>query len=171
MADKVAERTFKGSITTAIVNFLVDIGLEVRFGEIAGRTFLPGIIIEQGTLRIDEAQLKYPGDLLHEAGHLALKSPGRRKEVQIDAGKSAGEEMGAIAWSYAALVHLQLDPAIVFHADGYRGGSTALIDNFAAGRYIGVPILQWRGLAAESQLARELGVTPYPQMIKWLRDE
>ncbi len=171
MAEEMVRLAFKDSITTTIVNFLVDIGLEVRSGEITAQTFLPGIMIEQGTLRIDEAQLKYPGDLLHEAGHLALKPPNRRERTQVDVGKNAGEEMGAIAWSYAALVHLRLDPAIVFHVHGYRGGSKALIDNFAAGRCIGVPMLQWLGLTMESKQARELGVAPYPQMLKWLRDE
>jgi len=171
MADEIADRAFEDPITTTIVNFLIDVGLDVRSGEIAERTFLPGIMIEQGTLRIDEAKLKYPGDLLHEAGHLALIPPSRRKEVHVDVGKSAGEEMGAIAWSYAALVHLHLDPAIVFHAGGYRGGSTALIYNFATGHYIGVPMLQWLGLTAAHKLARELDVAPYPNMLKWLRGE
>ena len=48
--------------------------------------------------------------------------------------------MMAIAWSYAAAVHLGLDPAVVFHEAGYRGGSGSLIENFAQERYIGVPI-------------------------------
>jgi hypothetical protein len=34
-----------------------------------------------------------------------------------------GEEMAAIAWSYAACVHLGLEPTVVFHSDGYKGGS------------------------------------------------
>ena len=83
IAVEMAEHTFKDSITTTIVNFLVDIGLGVRSGRISGQTFLPGIMIEQGTLRIDEAQLKYPGDLLHEAGHLALR--------QVHLGRWRGE--------------------------------------------------------------------------------
>ena len=57
--------------------------------------------------------------------------------------------MMAIAWSYAASVHLQLDPSVVFHADGYRGGSQSLIENFTGGRYIAVPTLQWLGMTAE----------------------
>ena len=113
----------------------------------------------------------YPGDLLHEAGHVAIVSPRRRQRIYRDAGKSAGEEMMAIAWSYAALVFLELDPTIVFHADGYRGGSTAIIENFSQGRYIGVPLLQWVGLTVEGRHAPALRVPPYPHMLKWLRDK
>jgi hypothetical protein len=88
MADEIAERAFNEPLTLTIVNFLIHIGLEVRSSEIGERTFLPGIMIERGTLRIDKAKLKYPGDLLHEAGHLALMSPGRRSRVQVDSSQS-----------------------------------------------------------------------------------
>jgi hypothetical protein len=37
-------------------------------------------------------------------------------------------------------------------------------------RYFGVPALQWIGLTAEPRRARELGVPPFPHMLKWLRD-
>ena len=74
----------------------------------------------------------------------------------------------ATAWSYAAVCHLGLDPAVVFHEGGYRGGSQSLIENFRAGRYIGVPVLQWLGLTADDQRAAELGIEPYPTMRRWL---
>jgi hypothetical protein len=121
-------------------------------------------------LVFDPARLLHPGDLLHEAGHLAVMTPERRRMAHHSAGKRAAEEMMAIAWSYAAAIHLQLDPAIVFHAAGYRGGSAALIDNFAHGRYIGVPTLQWLGMTADAKRAPDLGVAPYPAMIRWLND-
>ena len=54
--------------------------------------------------------------------------------------------MAAIAWSWAALVHLRLDPAVVFHQEGYRGGSQSLIENFSMGRFVGVPMLRWMGM-------------------------
>jgi hypothetical protein len=169
--DKVSMTKSDDSITNRIVNFLLQIGLPVRSGEITEPTFLPGIKIDHGALLFDEAKLEHPGDLLHEAGHLALMSQSRRERVHIDAGKSGGEEMGAIAWSYAALRYLELDPAVVFHASGYHGGSQSLIENFANGRYIGTPMLEWRGLAADAKRAKELGLAPYPHMLKWLRDE
>jgi hypothetical protein len=78
--------------------------------------------------------------------------------------------MMAIAWSYAAAVHLQLPLEVLFHAEGYRGGSQSLIDNFAAGRYLAVPMLQWLGMTYDDKRAKEAGVDPYPNMVKWLRD-
>jgi GNAT superfamily N-acetyltransferase len=159
------------SVADAIVAFLIGIGLGVRAGEIGGETFLPGIQVDHGGLLVDAARLKYPGDLLHEAGHLAVMSPARRRRAHIDVGKRAAEEIAAIAWSYAALVHLGLDPAVVFHPDGYRGGSQALIENFTGGHTIGVPMLQWLGLTLDAGRAAETGDAPYPAMLKWLCDE
>jgi hypothetical protein len=76
----------------------------------------------------------------------------------------------AIAWSYAAALHLGIDPAIVFHAGGYRGGSTALLENFGRGRYLALPTLQWLGLAYDKRRAAEAGVAPFPAMRRWLRE-
>jgi hypothetical protein len=161
---------FKDPTTTKIVNFLVEIGLEVKAAVLEEETFLPGILIDHGALVVDEEKLAHPGDLLHEAGHLAVLPAEQRQRVQKDAGKKAGEEMMAIAWSYAALVHLGLDPTVVFHADGYRGSSASLIEIFTEGRTFGQPTLQWLGLTLDKKAALEAGVEPYPHMIKWLRD-
>ena len=73
-----------------------------------------------------------------------------------------------MAWSYAALRHLELDPAVVFHDGGYSGGARTLLANFSAGRYVAVPMLQWLGMTADAQRAVELGVAPYPNMLRWL---
>ena len=90
-----------GSATAAIVVFLDEIGLPVRFGEIAGAIFLPGMRIERGGPHVDESRLIYPGDLLYDAGHLALLPPERRAAITGEAGEDAGREMVAIAWCYA----------------------------------------------------------------------
>jgi hypothetical protein len=78
------------------------------------------------------------------------------------AGEDPGFEMAAIAWSWAALVHLRLDPAVVFHEEGYRGGSQSLIDNFSMGRFIGGPMLRWMGMIADER--------HFPSMSRWLRE-
>ncbi len=161
---------FADPITNTIAAFLNEIGLPVRSAEIHEETFLPGILLDHGVIVLDEAQLKYPGDVLHEAEHLAVMGPSRRQRVYMNAGRVAAEEMMAIAWSYAASLYLRLDPAVVFHPAGYRGGAQAIIDNFSEGRYIGVPMLQWLGLTADAKRAAELGIDPYPAMIKWLRE-
>src|ERR1051325_1080039 len=113
-----------------IMEFLLHIGLQIRRAEFSQQTFLPGIAVDHGTILIDESKLLYPGDLLHEAGHLAVITGEKRRQAQDDFSKKASEEMMAIAWSYAALVHLRLEPSIVFHSGGYRGWSDSLIENF-----------------------------------------
>jgi hypothetical protein len=151
-----------------IVGFLREIGIGVRIREIAHATFLPGIHIESGGLVVDGARLLYPGDLLHEAGHLALMDPVRRARADGDAGADAGEEMGAIAWSYAAALHIGIDPRVVFHDKGYKGSAKSIAWNFAEGRYLGVPVLQWKGLALEARKAHVQSLPAYPHMLRWL---
>ncbi|HJZ96360.1 MAG TPA: hypothetical protein VKE70_07620 [Candidatus Solibacter sp.] len=151
-----------------ILGFLRGIGLTVRMEEIAHATFLPGVHIEGGGLVVDRARLLYPGDLLHEAGHLALMDPVRRAGTNGDSGNDAGEEMGAIAWSYAAALHIGIDPRVVFHDEGYKGSAGSIAQNFAEGHYLGVPILEWKGLALEVRKAREQSLPAYPHMLRWL---
>ena len=157
-------------LTDRIVGFLTSIGLRVLNADIAQQTFLPGILVGGGGILVDTSRLLYPGDLLHEAGHLAVIPAERRARAQDYIGKKAAEEMMAIAWSYAALVHLGLKPSDVFHEGGYRGWSESLIENFSSGRYVGVPMLQWIGLTADERQAKEKGIKPYPTMIKWVLD-
>jgi hypothetical protein len=147
-------------LTDRIVKFIETIGLPCRPGPVPDATVLPGILIENGGIVYDLAKLRYPGDLLHEAGHLAVMSPERRQRARPDVGKYAAEEMMAIAWSYAAAVHLDLDPAVVFHEDGYRGGSASILESFAAPSPVGVPMLRWFGMTTGD----------FPVMTRWLYD-
>lgn len=153
-----------------IYGFLSNIGLVVKPARLSEATFLPGIQIEQGVIYVDESKLLYPGDLLHEAGHLAVILPEQRVAAEVDVGNKVAEEMMAIAWSYAAAIYLDIDPRIVFHQNGYRGWSEAIIDNFSQGRYLAVPMLQWIGLTVDDAQAQLRDIKPYPDMIKWLRD-
>lgn len=162
---------FTSPATQQIVDFLVEIGIEVRKDQIVDETFLPGIHVVDGALVIDESRLTYPGDLLHEAGHLAVVPPSRRRELHTHVGDDPAEEMMAIAWSYAAAVHIGLDVRVLFHDGGYKGGGASLAENFTEGRTVGVPMLAWVGLTAEARRAEELGVVPYPHMLRWLREE
>ena len=147
-------------ITPLITGFLEEIGITVTFASISEQTFLPGLTIRQGFIILDEFRLSHPGDLLHEAGHLALLTPEQRRSATAPIDPDGGMELGAIAWSWAALTYLGLDPKVVFHPDGYRGGSQTIIDSFSQGRTFGVPILQWLGLTNAKM---------FPEMICWLR--
>ena len=157
-------------VVERMVAFLGTIGLPVSLDRIGERTVVPGILIDRGVIVVDESQLAYPGDLLHEAGHLAVMPAARRGQIHCDAGNEPAEEMAAIGWSYAAALHIGLDPAVVFHEAGYRGGSQSLLENFAAGRYLGVPMLQWLGLAEDLRTATANGRRPYPEMLRWVAD-
>jgi len=163
----------KRAIVEKTLSFFARIELPVERGEVGPDSFLPGVIIRSGVLVVDEALLAYPGDLLHEAGHVAMMEPAVRRVCSGDVGDDAGLEMGAIAWSYAAVVELGMAPETVFHGAGYKSGGASIIENFSRGHYFGVPILQWLGMTTE-----RTGRTPadatgpfYPAMHKWLRDE
>lgn len=157
-------------LTSRMAGFLASIGLETAPAVFAEPGFLDGLKIDRGVLLIHEARLTYPGDLLHEAGHLAVIPGEKRKQLSGNAGGDPGEEMAAIAWSYAAALYLEMDPAIVFHSGGYRGGSQAILENFSQGRYFGVPLLEWLGLTTDKKNAAVLEVPPYPHMLRWLRE-
>ena len=162
---------FNDATTCRIAAFIQEIGIPVRARDIPERTFFPGMKIELGELLIDETRLKHPGDLLHEAGHLAVLTERQRSEIDGDVGPEGGGELMALAWSYAACLHLGLPASVVFHEDSFQGGAETMIDNFAHGRYLGVPGLQRHGLTADAKRAADRGVPPYPAMLAWLRDE
>jgi hypothetical protein len=162
-----AAGSFRDPLTDRIAEFLRAIGLTVRVGEIGGQTVLPGILIEHGALVVDEAKLRFPCDLLHEAGHLAVVPPARRAAMHNNVGSDPAEEMMALAWSYAAALHLGIDPATLFHKE-YRGGGPVIHETFASGHGLGVPMLQWIGLAFDAADARQHGTQPYPHMQRWL---
>ncbi|WP_234573647.1 hypothetical protein [Rhodohalobacter sp. 614A] len=159
-------------LTNRIILFLQEIGIAVKKSRIHEETFLPGIKIERGEMLVDKDQLTYPGDLIHEAGHIALtpKSDRAKLNGNVDEEKNSKEslETGAILWSWAALTYLKLDPEIVFHQNGYRGASEWFIENFTSGNYIGLPLLQWMELCKHQD--SDEGIPEFPHMIKWLRD-
>lgn len=157
-ADPVSER---------LAAFVGSIGIPVREVPLVEPTFLPGLDIRYGALLIDPDGPTYPGDILHEAGHIAVADPAERAKERLE--PTPGDEMAAIAWSWAALRHLAIAPEIVFHPDGYRGASASHIENFSAGSYFGVPLLQLYGMTFEPRQAEANGVKPFPHMLRWMR--
>ena len=103
------------------VDFLTTIGIVVKFEPIDSATFLPGVSIENGQIIVDREKMKYPGDILHEAGHIAVVPAKDRSTLNeqtiIQREQRDAEEMMVIAWSYAACVHLGIDAGFVFHDD------------------------------------------------------
>jgi hypothetical protein len=167
---KVSASEFADPVVQRIVAFVRSIGLPVVHGTLDDTAFLPGMALVDGGIVIDEARLRHPGDILHEAGHLAVRAPAERPQSQGRLGVDGGEEMGAIAWSYAATLHLGLNAAVLFHPEGYKDEAATLQQNFGDGHYLGVPYLQWLGLCYEPGRAQIEGCAPYPAMQRWLRE-
>jgi hypothetical protein len=152
----------------AMRQFLVEIGIPTQEVELTVDTFLPGILIENGGLLIDPAKLLYPGDILHEAGHLAVTPAAERAQLsgnvmagKLDQNGVDGEEIVAMLWSYAASEAIGLPPEIVFHPDGYRNASSWILDNFRQGVYPGLPLLVWMEMTTTEG---------FPKMTRWLRE-
>lgn len=156
------------------IAFIESIGIILKYESINMETFLPGLLIHNGSIYIDIEKLRYPGDILHEAGHIAVVSSIERKGLSGDTiafrENQEAEEMMAIAWSYAACRHLDIDPYFVFHETGYGGGGHHIADQFGEGNYFGVPMLQYTGLTMDAKTAKEQNAQAYPAMAKWMRD-
>jgi hypothetical protein len=144
--------------------FLNSIGIKTVFRKISSTSFLPGLLIEKGIIIIDEDTLQHPGDILHEAGHIAVIPAADRSRLTaqsiIKRTNREAEEMMAIAWSYAVCIHLLIDPLFVFHSEGYKDGSNYITDSCSRNDYFGLPMLESIGLTTDL----------YPDMIKWMRD-
>lgn len=161
-------------ILDTILAFLDGIHLPAGEGPVPADSVLPGIRLVCGTLVYDRAALRWPGDLLHEAGHVAV-TPAALRPVLSDAlevpvGAPHSGEAEATAWAYAATVHLRLPPAVLFHDGGYRGHSAGLIRSFGCGVYPGAFGLAQAGMTLVGADARLAGVPPYPRMTRWLRE-
>jgi hypothetical protein len=116
-------------------------------------------------LVIDQQQLLYPGDVLHEAGHIAVTTAAERPllsgNITENNPEKEGEELAVLLWTYAACQALGLPAEVVFHPAGYKGQSEWLITNFEQGNYIGLPLLAWMGLTTSNT---------FPAMKRWLRE-
>jgi hypothetical protein len=148
-------------------SFLKDIGIEVKEAIIANDTFLPGLEIRRGILIIDKEKLNYPGDMLHEAGHIAVTIETERAlldgNVTMQKPEKQGEELAAMLWSYAACIKMGISAEIVFHKDGYKGDSEWILNNYKEKTFIGLPLLVWMGMTSTTE-------NGFPNMLKWLRD-
>ena len=154
-----------------IVDFLRTIGIAACPGTVASGSFLPALRIVNGALEYDPHGLRWPGDLLHEAGHIAV-TPAEHRAGLSDAlaGKPAwdhGGELEAMAWSWAATLHLGLPPEALFHPDGYKGQSPGLLFSYRMGVCPGALGLSRTGMTLLAQTA--LGARLYPHMQRWLR--
>lgn len=153
-------------ILHSITGFINDIGISCEEGIVDQHTFLPGVDIVDGDIIFDRVMMDSYGDLLHEAGHIAvLKEEARDVVTSSDVWGDLGEEkaeVAAIAWSWAAADFLNIPPQVIFHDEGYRGGADSIIDRFSRKDYVGVDLLEDMGMTGcDEQI--------FPQMANWLR--
>lgn len=149
----------------SILGFLTKIGITVEEATLSDNTFLPGILIHEGHLLIDRQRLRYPGDVLHEAGHIAVTRAAERStlggNITENNPEKEGEEMAVLLWTYAASLAMSLPAEVVFHPDGYKDQSDWLLENFRTGHCAGLPLLVWMGLSTAEE---------FPRMTRWLRE-
>ena len=140
----------RDEILRRIRAFLDRVGIPHHERTLEGACFLPGLRIEGGAILVDLERLSYPGDLLHEAGHIALERPSARahlsQEVLGHRPPAQSEEIGVLLWTFLAAREIGLPSEVVFHAGGYRGESSWLMSQFEAGTWIGLPLLVWMGV-------------------------
>ncbi|VXC34055.1 conserved hypothetical protein [Flavobacterium sp. 9AF] len=156
-----------------ITSFLSEIGIPLLEKELTNDTFLPGLALSNKGIEIDYSKLLYPGDILHEAGHLAVTTAEEREKIGTpnmpQEWPTQGDEIGAMLWSYAAAIHLEIPLDVVFHSNGYKGSSEWLIQSYKENNFIGLPLLEWLGLTYGPEKAVENNGKPFPHMIQWIR--
>jgi hypothetical protein len=173
-----------------IDNFLTGLGFNLRRNSIGWRTFVPGIFVNGMTIMVDSDRLLSPGDIFHDAGHVATVPSMFRDRLRGNVGKSLVpvmrayfrthdlmlddrgtedpvcrgllqcSEAEAIAWSYAAAVASGLPPESVFHPKAYDGEAATVQVMLSLGSHFGV-----HGL----QAAKMTTVRTYPKMMLWLQ--
>lgn len=188
----------KRTWSLAAIEFLREIGIDVVLVDpgqtnIDG-TFLPAIRISHGTLVVDLDSV-FPGDLLHEAGHLAViplhvrhLANDRLEDVFITMqaylaengddlmafpedplcrGILQSEEGEATAWQYAAARAIGLPDEWLFPKDSYQGESKSTLAGLKQSAYIGIHGLQAAGWTLVRKNPRR--DTPvYPKLAFWL---
>lgn len=158
---------FSDSTVIRMAAFLESIGIPVIAASSLSPTSFPGLDIQHGCVLVDESRLIHMGDILHEAGHIALTHPSMRDTPRLS--PTGGEELSALAWSYAAATHLNLGAETVFYPESYHDFGDDLVEHFANGNYIGLPLMQKFGMTVEPRNAASRGALPYPHMTRWVR--
>lgn len=173
------------------IDFVRQIGLDVLYGRPNDEpAFTPDsyVWIHEGALYIDFEKF-HVGDFLHEAGHLAVLPSIARPHASGDVEETTGSvlrryigdgsklccypedpiaraciqcgEVEAIAWSYAAAVHVGVDPYLIVE-HGFRNEEERdeTLSSCKMRAYFGV-----NGLRAGGFFDR---IQHYPKMKRWL---
>lgn len=177
--------------------FVRSIGIPVEVTEesaaLAGG-FLPEIQVANGGLVVDVTRV-FPGDILHEAGHLAVipavfraKASGHLEVVHatmshylqthiddlmsspedpVCRGIMQSDDPEATAWQYAAAQAIGLPDEWLFPKDAFDGDAASILAALRARQYLGINGLQAAGWTVCRRSPRR-DVPEYPELAFWL---
>ena len=178
----------------ACISFVQGIGLEVVTRDSGVRGFIEGVRVRAGVLHVG-LDTVFPGDVLHEAAHLALiplrfrhladgdlrdvnkamrnyvEAHGeglmRHPEDPLCRAVLQADEQEAAAWQYAAALKVGLPDVWLFPDDAFEGNGKAVLQYLKLKRHMGINGLQ----AARWTLVRKnphIDLPVYPELAHWL---
>ncbi|MEQ1541000.1 MAG: hypothetical protein ABL926_01995 [Novosphingobium sp.] len=120
-----------------ILDFIGSVGIAVEFRANDGPSLLDGIAVRRGSQCLDPAIPANPGDLLHEAGQIAVTAPELRPwlgEIAADGGDCLVSRGGT------GLFGASRRAAPSSRLQGWRGRTGG---GWSAGQPFGVRLLAW----------------------------
>jgi len=180
----------------AAVDFVRSIGISVSEGVAADLkgSFVPGVRIAAGGLIVD-IETVFPGDVLHEAGHLAIIPEQFRHladgtlravfnamtqhlkdnpmaiaawpEDRVCRGILQSGEAEAAAWQYAAAQHIGLPDEWLFPPESFQGEPEDTLLRLKANQYFGINGLQSAGWTRVHAMGNPT-LPLYPKLTFWL---
>lgn len=181
----------------AILEFLNRVGIPaiaVTGDEAVAKAFTPHVLIKNGTLEVDVDHV-FPGNILHEAGHLAIVpapfrhlASGTLGAVQKAMGAYFEANPGgmmvypedpicraimqcsdteATAWQFAAAQEVGLPDELLFPDDAFDGQGPENLQRLKANSYFGINGLQAAGWTRVRANPRST-VPVYPKLAFWL---
>lgn len=183
--------------TEKVCSFLRSIGLTVnRFPHEVDNGFIARIKVVDGRLNVYKDV--FPGDILHEAGHLCTM-PSRFRPLAkgslMEAFKAMSAYMDenfgglltypedpvyrgalqcsdpeATAWQYAAAQHIGLPDDWLFPRGSYDGTGETILQALKNNAYIGINGLQAAGWTSVRANSFRAEIPVFPELAYWVRD-
>ena len=163
-----------------VVDFINSIGIEAKFVD-GANGFLDHVVIKNGTIEISPKASV--GDVLHEAGHLAIIPKKFRHLADGDIDDSVENifsliqdldgdhpdmiamlqcsDTEATAWAWAAGKNLNIEEDKIIENHSYEGTGESIRLALRMRSYLGI-----NGMAAAGMVKQR----EYPSMIKWTQD-
>ncbi|MBU2767240.1 hypothetical protein HAP94_13925 [Acidithiobacillus ferrivorans] len=150
--------------------------------------FLPHVCIDQGTIQATREVLL--GDLLHEAGHLAVMPARFRplmsgnlyrslREISAQLEDAApdnpdllgfinADDQAATAWSWAVGIHLGMDPLCIIESAAFGGEGDDIRLLLSVNQHYGIHALQASEFCAVRKISAA-GRPVFPHLAFWLK--